>query len=60
MLAAASSGINERHEGVKRVGTTIVARFGSRGSKNARNRGSGATQSALAACQHAWTNAVIV
>ena len=28
MLAAASSGVGERQEGVKRFGTTIVARFG--------------------------------
>ena len=28
MLAAASSGIGERQEGVKRFGTRIVARFG--------------------------------
>ena len=28
MLAAASSGVGERQEGVKRVGTMIVAKFG--------------------------------
>ena len=40
MLAAASSGVGERQEGVKRVGTMIVAKFGKvwQAGKRARNQ----------------------
>ena len=38
MLAVASSGVDERQEGVKKIGTMIVARFGKlrRSGKRAR------------------------
>ena len=60
VLAAASSCVGERQGGVKNVETMMVVRVGMVGQagKHASNRGSGASQSASAACQHAWTNAV--
>ena len=58
MLVALIFSVGEHQGGVKGVGTVMVVGFGKRGSEHAINRGSGASQSASAVCQHAWTNAV--